>query len=694
MEGREGRNFMAAAKKNGVTLRITGPDGSIQETVADSESIIVGSGAAAAVKLQDPRVSNLHLMLKVDPSGAVTAIDLGSESGTQVKGQRLLIPMALASGDVLTVGGSQLTVLFGEPAREPAPLVPAAVAAPALQEHAPLRAAPVPPPVVLGAAPANAARPAAHAAPVPVVNPPRPAHNAPVVGAPRTAPNVPVAKAPLATPRLNTPTGAPPNLRARPAAAPARTVQPPAMRRPARPPHLQDPLPPEAQPTATEKVLQVALFWGDQMMGVEHYRDGVTVKVGEGKVNDFHLFAPELGKSFPLAVSRGDKLELRVPAGTGVILTQHGNVRSKESLRAAGQLTVDGQQEVLTLGLHDRAEVAFGNVAFVVRHVRPSPLVIAKESRERDYTFFKITSVCLLGFGAFIAAMFLSPRSEQRSMDDELASQAAVAKFLVTKKPEPPKPQKLSGAEEGAKAEKEEGKFGKEEAKQAEAAPSKPGAPTVQKDKKEIDRKKVASAGLLGALKGKNGAVSDVFGPGGLGSGINNALGGVKGGAAMGDARGVGGLGSRGTGPGGGGNAIGLGGLGTQGTGRGTGGGGIDLGGRGKDITKIIPGKTTVVGGLDKDVIQKVIRRHQNEIKYCYESELNRKPDLAGKVAVAFTIDPTGSVSEASVTETTLGSSAAEQCMLSRIRRWKFPEPKGGGVVAVTYPWLFSPAGS
>jgi len=689
MEGREGRNFMAAAKKNGLTLRITGPDGSIQETVADSESILVGSGAAAAVKLQDPRVSNLHLMLKVDPGGGVTAIDLGSESGTQVKGQRLLIPMALASGDVLTVGGSQLTVLFGEPAREPA--LPAAVTAPTLQEHVPLRAAPVPPPVVMSAVPANAARPVPHA-PAPLLNAPRPAHNAPVVAAPRAAHNAPVARAPVPAPLHNTPTGAPPNLRARPAAQP-RTVQPPAARRSARPPHLQDPLPAEAQPTRAEKVLQVALFWGDQLMGVEHFRDGVTVKVGEGKVNDFHLFAPELGKSFPLAVSHADTLELRVPANTGVILTQHGNVRSKESLRAAGQLKLDGHQELLTLGLHDRAEVAFGNVSFVVRHVRPSPLVIAKASRERDYTFFKITSVCLLGFAAFIAAMFLSPRSEQRSSADDFASQAAVAKFLVTKRPEPPKPAKLSGAEEGAKAEKEEGKFGKEEAKQVEAAPSKPGAPTVQKDKKELDRKKVASAGLLGALKGRDGAISDVFGPGGLGSGINNALGGVKGGAPMGDARGVGGLGSRGTGPGGGGTAIGLGGLGTQGTGRGTGGGGIDLGGRGKDITKIIPGKTTVVGGLDKDVIQKVIRRHQNEIKYCYESELNKRPDLAGKVAVAFTIDPTGSVSEASVTETTLGSSAAEQCMLSRIRRWKFPEPKGGGVVAVTYPWIFSPAG-
>ncbi|MFP2909366.1 TonB family protein, partial [Pyxidicoccus sp. 3LFB2] len=142
------------------------------------------------------------------------------------------------------------------------------------------------------------------------------------------------------------------------------------------------------------------------------------------------------------------------------------------------------------------------------------------------------------------------------------------------------------------------------------------------------------------------------------------------------------------------GKAMGIGGLGTQGTGRGAGGsGGIDLGGRGKSITKVIPGKTTVVGGLDKDVIAKVIRRHQGEIKYCYESELNKDPSLAGKVAVAFTIDPTGAVSDATVSESTLNNSKAEQCMLSRIRRWKFPEPKGGGVVSVTYPWLFSPAG-
>ncbi|MGA9521360.1 MAG: AgmX/PglI C-terminal domain-containing protein, partial [Myxococcaceae bacterium] len=139
---------------------------------------------------------------------------------------------------------------------------------------------------------------------------------------------------------------------------------------------------------------------------------------------------------------------------------------------------------------------------------------------------------------------------------------------------------------------------------------------------------------------------------------------------------------------------LGLGGLGTKGGGRGAGGyGSIDLGGRGKDVTRVIPGKTTVIGGLDKDVIAKVIRRHQNEIKYCYEQELNKDPALSGKVAVLFTIDPAGSVSDANVSETSLNNATTESCMLARIRRWRFPEPKGGGVVTVTFPWIFKPAG-
>jgi TonB family protein len=679
---------MAAARKNGLTLRITSPDGSIQETVSEAESVIVGSGAQAAVKIQDPRVSNLHVMLKVDNDGSVTAIDLGSEGGTQVSGEKLIIPTALKPGDVLTVGTSQVEVLFGEVPKPVAPAV--AVAQPGMFQQRPVTQAP---------AQQVAAPPVRPTAPPP---PPRAAMNAAptsnmvgTTGTPRGAQaggmgtQVSTNVAPP-TPVFSPP---PPPVAARrptpPAVAAARKPQPPA--------HLQEPLPRDARPTADAKVLQVSLLWGDQMLEVQHFKDGAPVTIGEGQKNAFHVFNPQVGKRHVLAVSKGDKLELRAPAGSGVFVTNDGDVRTKDALRAAGQLNPASEVEQLfTLGLHDRAEVSLGSVAFVMRYVKPSPAILATSLKDRDFGFFKIAAICLLAGAALITAMVLTPHTETRSADDVFESQQRVAKFLIApQKKEEAKKLQLAGVEEGAKAKDEEGKFGKQEAKQEEAAPSKPGTPVVDKSKKEKDRQVVGKVGLLGALKGMKGGASDVFGPGGIGTGINNSLGGLKGGAAMGDAHGVGGLGSRGTGNGGGGTALGIGGLGTQGNGRGTGGsGGIDLGGRGKSVTKVIPGKTTVIGGLDKDVIAKVIRRHQNEIKYCYESELNKNPSLAGKVAVAFTIDPAGGVADASVSETTLGSAAAENCMIARIRRWKFPEPKGGGVVNVTYPWLFSPSGS
>ncbi|MBU8897419.1 hypothetical protein DRW03_29460 [Corallococcus sp. H22C18031201] len=673
---------MAAAKKNGVTLRITGPDGSIQEAVVDADSVIVGSGAQAAVKIQDPRVSNLHVMLKVDADGSVVAIDLGSESGTQVRGERLLIPTPLKPGDVLALGGSRVEVFFGEPARAMPP-AGAQVAGAAFQGSVTQR--PASPSMAEVVTPARVQAVGAQVTSAGGAN--RATVSAGLGGAgavSRSTPPAPMFDAP------------PPAARTRPEPHAVRRDAPLSAARP--PAHLQEPLPAEAQPTADAHLLQVALLWGDTLLEVRHFRDGVPVTVGEGSRNAFLAPVPGVGARHVLAVGRGGTLELRTPAGAGVIVTHMGDVRTKDALRAAGQLAsaaADAEQ-VYTLGLHDRAEVALGALTFVLRQVRPSAAIEAPALSERDFAFFKITVMCLMVAAALLAALTLTPRTESRSADDIFESQQRVAKFLIApeKKVEMKKLQ-LQGVEEGAKAKDEEGKFGKEEAKKAEADPSRPGTPVVDRTKKEKDRQVVGKVGLLGAFKGLKGGASDVFGPGGLGTGINNALGGLKGGAGMGDAQGVGGMGTRGTGKGGGGTALGIGGVGTQGDGRGAGGsGGIDLGGRGKSLTKVIPGKTTVVGGLDKDVIAKVIRRHQGEIKYCYESELNKNPSLAGKVAVAFTIDPTGAVADASVSESTLGSTSAENCMLARIRRWKFPEPKGGGVVSVTYPWLFSPAGA
>ena len=40
--------------------------------------------------------------------------------------------------------------------------------------------------------------------------------------------------------------------------------------------------------------------------------------------------------------------------------------------------------------------------------------------------------------------------------------------------------------------------------------------------------------------------------------------------------------------------------------------------------------------------------------------------------------------------KTTLNNSAAESCMNNQMKLLRFPEPKGGGIVIVKYPFVFS----
>jgi len=457
------------------------------------------------------------------------------------------------------------------------------------------------------------------------------------------------------------------------------------------------PLDGEATPSEDSHVLQVALLWGDTLIDVQHFEDGVPVRIGDGPQVHFPVFATAVGASYQLALSGSREITVNVPFNAGLSLLSKGDTyKSREQLKAEGKLgpSQGATGDSLKVGLHDQVTVTLDTVSFVVRFARPSSAVAAPKLEEMDFSFFKISTISIMTFIAMVVSIFITPHVDDGGNEDIFQNPAKYVKLLVRPEKKIELKKELSGAKEGAKAKDDEGKFGKKEEKKQEADPSKKGAPVVDANKREEDRKKVMSAGLLGAMGGAAGAASNIFGPGGLGTGINNALGGLKGGAGMGDAGGVGGLGSRGSGAGGGGTGLGLGGLGTKGVGRGAGGGGIDLGGRGKEGTRIIPGKTTVVGGLSKDVIAKVIKRHENEIKYCYEAELQKTPDLSGKVAVAWTIDGSGAVADASVSESTLNNGTAEQCILTRIRRWKFPEPEGGGVVSVTFPWVFKPAGS
>ena len=93
-------------------------------------------------------------------------------------------------------------------------------------------------------------------------------------------------------------------------------------------------------------------------------------------------------------------------------------------------------------------------------------------------------------------------------------------------------------------------------------------------------------------------------------------------------------------------------------------------------------------GFLSREQIERVVRRHQRGIRYCYERQLGDDPTLAGRVSVNWTIDLDGRVSSSSITENTMGDRTVESCILREVGRMRFDQPDGGMVV-VTYPFTF-----
>jgi len=130
-------------------------------------------------------------------------------------------------------------------------------------------------------------------------------------------------------------------------------------------------------------------------------------------------------------------------------------------------------------------------------------------------------------------------------------------------------------------------------------------------------------------------------------------------------------------------------GLGGGGSGYGSGGGWF--GAKGEGRIGVVGAEPVILGTLDRDIIDRVIRQHLSEIRYCYRRQLQMDWDLEGRVVFRFVIAQDGSVASVEVVESDLANPIVEDCIARRLRRLSFPMPEGGGVVVVTYPFVFSP---
>ncbi|MBK9324147.1 MAG: energy transducer TonB [Bdellovibrionaceae bacterium] len=137
-----------------------------------------------------------------------------------------------------------------------------------------------------------------------------------------------------------------------------------------------------------------------------------------------------------------------------------------------------------------------------------------------------------------------------------------------------------------------------------------------------------------------------------------------------------------------GGKAQSAGGYGTRGTGGGRAGyGKISLVGGTSAVTLPLDEEATFEGGLDRDQIIAVINKNKGQIIYCYERGLQAQPSIGGRVAVDFTIGPNGTITNAKVAQTSLGSKFVENCMIAKMKTWQFPKPVGKVNVDVLYPF-------
>lgn len=121
----------------------------------------------------------------------------------------------------------------------------------------------------------------------------------------------------------------------------------------------------------------------------------------------------------------------------------------------------------------------------------------------------------------------------------------------------------------------------------------------------------------------------------------------------------------------------------------GTGGGQLTAGATGASGVGLLEQEGEVSTGLDRELIAALIRKNIGHILYCYERSLSANPNLFGKVSVRFTIGASGQVETQRIGESTLRDGRVENCILDKVSQWKFPEPKGGVQVVVTYPFLF-----
>jgi hypothetical protein len=446
-----------------------------------------------------------------------------------------------------------------------------------------------------------------------------------------------------------------------------------------------------ANVSTQDRHLRVALVWAGALQWEETYTRVQPVVLP--------------GSVLPLDAEPSSKQVLLSPQGAGYALNVLPGL--------GGSVWLGGQRRELhelgggpiPIGPDDYGVVTLGTVAFFFQMVRAAPT-----TRRRPIALdAALSSSHMLSIfvHAAILFVFFVARAEMPPPDPLELPTDLVRRFMVTPPPEDlVEPERQSGGTDtndpgiqdreeagGRQAEGEEGRVGREDAQQEQTE--------MEGEVTGGAAARVRSMGLLGVLAQPDAdgnplaaltegpSVSDILG--GLGS-SRTVFGRGSGGTGL---RGSGG-GGGGTGPGtlfgGGGVGTGVGAGNGSGGGRGRGGPGAPGRGRGEVAVRVQTERPRVSGYLSPEQIMRVVRQNSAAIRYCYESELQRQPNLRGRIEIGWRINREGRVTTSRVARSTMSNARVEGCIVRQVRNWRFDQPDGGEV-DVVFPFIFGATG-
>ncbi|MBK9293174.1 MAG: AgmX/PglI C-terminal domain-containing protein [Oligoflexia bacterium] len=635
-----------------VFLRVVKNSKPVEMKQFSQEQIIIGSGGDANLVIQNPQVSPIHAMIEVR-NGKYFICDLGTEHGTFIKGQKI-VETEIKSGEEFQIGDVTIEFHIGVPkphVKEEKQAVP--------------KAPPVAPPPKPKAQPTQPSKAAAQVA-----------ATIGAMGHVHTHPT---------TNKNNKAKG---------------TFAPPSST------NIKTSLKP-TQGSAVE----VVVFWKDRVLNAYHFGKNKIVKVGSHPDNDIILpvFGAVRLKHPLLKIENTAKLIL-TPDMSGEVVRKDGSKVKIEDIKKSGGLEKVGSHYVFELKQNELVTVYFGEgVELIIRYVSATSKI--KIAPIINMTVNQLTWLIVMMLAAFLFLFYVflyAPEPPEKIEEETIPPRKA--QFFYKRPVEeitpvevaPKNAQETIIDKEVAPARGEEGAAPEAKPNQSQSNKQILTADKAGKDKGiqkaqgsaaggASKNKDVSKSGVLGvfATKGVQEQLSKAYqgsgnvagvSAGATGSGSEAAGAGITTGAGLKEV----GMGGQGT------ATVGIAGPKTKGRGGGVQGYGTGPLGAKKNATILAGGDDmTATGGIDKEAIRRVVLNNIRQIKACYEKGLNKDPGLYGKITIQWSIGAGGKVLDAGVKNSTMNSSEVENCAVTRLKSWKFPEPPINEIAVVSFPFVF-----